>query len=236
MPRKHPRTRVERGLYREGQVFWACATPIGSRQVVWGRLGSIGLMEARRRRDEFVVRTRAEPAASTSARATTFAEMAARRLEVQEQRVAAGELRPRTLEIYEQGSRLPVLPELGRRPIRPSRPTTSCVASRGLRRACATADLDGVTFHVFRHAFASVLIGQAHDPVFVSRQLGHANPAITLRVYAHLFDGSDTPTARESSWTASSAHMLDRGRAIARPRIPTNRRGDAAPTPRYVRL
>ena len=24
--------------------------------------------------------------------------------------------------------------------------------------------------------------------VYVSRQLGHANPAITLRIYAHLFD------------------------------------------------
>jgi integrase len=24
--------------------------------------------------------------------------------------------------------------------------------------------------------------------VFVSRQLGHTNPAITLKVYAHLFD------------------------------------------------
>jgi hypothetical protein len=26
------------------------------------------------------------------------------------------------------------------------------------------------------------------DVAFVARQLGHANPAITLRVYAHLFD------------------------------------------------
>jgi integrase len=45
-----------------------------------------------------------------------------------------------------------------------------------------------VTFHVLRHTFASILIAQGHDPVFVSRQLGHANAAITLRVYAHLFD------------------------------------------------
>jgi integrase len=59
---------------------------------------------------------------------------------------------------------------------------------RGLEKACARAGLSDVTFHVLRHTFASVLIGQGHDPVFVSSQLGHANPAITLRVYSHLFD------------------------------------------------
>jgi hypothetical protein len=34
-----------------------------------------------------------------------------------------------------------------------------------------------------------MLIREGADPVFVSRQLGHANPGITMRVYAHLFDG-----------------------------------------------
>lgn len=34
--------------------------------------------------------------------------------------------------------------------------------------------------------------------MFVSRQLGHANPAITLKVYAHFFDGErHAQTARE---------------------------------------
>ena len=33
-----------------------------------------------------------------------------------------------------------------------------------------------------------MLIAAGADVVFVARQLGHANPAITLRVYAHLFD------------------------------------------------
>jgi integrase len=64
------------------------------------------------------------------------------------------------------------------------------LAARGLDRACDRAGLSGVTFHVLRHTFASLLIAQGHDPVFVSRQLGHANPAITLRVYAHLFDAA----------------------------------------------
>ncbi len=62
------------------------------------------------------------------------------------------------------------------------------IAARGLEKAAQRAGLEGVTFHVLRHTFASILISQGHDPVFVARQLGHANPAITLKVYAHLFD------------------------------------------------
>jgi integrase len=62
------------------------------------------------------------------------------------------------------------------------------ITARGLTKAAARTDLEGVTFHALRHTFASLLIAQGNDVVFVSRQLGHANPAITLKVYAHLFD------------------------------------------------
>jgi integrase len=55
------------------------------------------------------------------------------------------------------------------------------VANRGLKIACRAAGLEGVSFHVLRHTFASILIAQGHDVVFVSRQLGHANAAITLK-------------------------------------------------------
>jgi integrase len=72
------------------------------------------------------------------------------------------------------------------------------LAQRGLEKACARAGLEDVTFHTLRHTFASILIAQGLDPVFVSRQLGHANPAITLRVYAHLFDAArHADTARQ---------------------------------------
>jgi integrase len=50
-----------------------------------------------------------------------------------------------------------------------------------------------ITLHGLRHTFASLLIGQGFDVTFVANQLGHANPAITLKVYARLFD----PTARK---------------------------------------
>ena len=39
--------------------------------------------------------------------------------------------------------------------------------------------------HKLRHTFASVAITEGIDPVNVSATLGHADPAITLRMYAH---------------------------------------------------
>jgi integrase len=48
-----------------------------------------------------------------------------------------------------------------------------------------------VTFHALRHTHASHLIDAGIDVVKISRRLGHATPAITLRVYAHLFRKRD---------------------------------------------
>lgn len=41
--------------------------------------------------------------------------------------------------------------------------------------------------HDLRHSFASALIAAGADVVFVSRQLGHANPQVALQVYSHEF-------------------------------------------------
>jgi integrase len=60
---------------------------------------------------------------------------------------------------------------------------------RAVERAVRRAGLgEGVSFHGFRHGFASMLIVELRlDPVNVARQLGHADPAITLRTYWHEF-------------------------------------------------
>ncbi len=42
MARKAKRVAVERGLYRAGDVWWACATPKGQRTARWLRLGDHG--------------------------------------------------------------------------------------------------------------------------------------------------------------------------------------------------
>ncbi len=54
----------------------------------------------------------------------------------------------------------------------------------GLRKACRKAGLNGVTWHTFRHTFASRLTHGGADLVTVKELLGHANITTTMR-YAH---------------------------------------------------
>jgi integrase len=359
VPRNEKRIRVERGLYRAGKHYYACATPPGARCAVWRGLGAVGLMEARRLRDKFSAEVQGAPTHALHRTRATFGELAAEWLAEQEARMRAGEMSPRTYEVYELALRRHVLPgfatwqlraiapddlvawirklrsggyaphsvhnywgplhlvlsyavrlgviasspadrltsterpkpgsgrrrfldrhelellvraapdryrvaiacglfsglrlsellgltwsqidlrgdvirvrhQMGRdgtrrrlktaaarrdvilmsqlarelRRLRLASPFSGdddlvfCsttgktighrnLTARGLEKATRQAGLERVTFHVLRHTFASILIAQGHDPVFVSRQLGHTNAAITLKVYAHLFD------------------------------------------------
>ena len=61
--------------------------------------------------------------------------------------------------------------------------------SRGLRPALRAAGVErNITLHDLRHTAASLMIANGADVVFVSHQLGHASPAITLTTYARIFD------------------------------------------------
>ena len=53
----------------------------------------------------------------------------------------------------------------------------------------------GITPHKLRHTFASILVAIGKDPTYVMNQLGHSDPAFTLRVYAHMMRRS--PEERE---------------------------------------
>jgi len=59
----------------------------------------------------------------------------------------------------------------------------------------ASIGLPEITFRALRHTHASHLIDAGIDVVKISRRLGHASPAITLRVYAHLFRKQDDKSA-----------------------------------------
>jgi integrase len=59
--------------------------------------------------------------------------------------------------------------------------------------------------HDLRHWSATVAIGQGHDVRTVAGRLGHANPAMTLRVYAHAFAAADQAVA------AGLGQVLDTG-------------------------
>ena len=64
-----------------------------------------------------------------------------------------------------------------------------------------------LSLHSLRHAFASLLISKGLNVVFVSRQLGHANPNITLEVYAHVFGRADHGAAARDAIEAGYAAM-----------------------------
>ena len=49
----------------------------------------------------------------------------------------------------------------------------------------------GITPHKLRHTFASILVAIGRDPTYVMAQLGHTDPAFTLRVYSHMMRRSD---------------------------------------------
>jgi integrase len=52
-----------------------------------------------------------------------------------------------------------------------------------------------VTFHNLRHTHASMLIDAGVDVVTISKRLGHSSPTVTLEVYAHRFQQSDSKAA-----------------------------------------
>jgi integrase len=87
------------------------------------------------------------------------------------------------------------------------------VARKALARAKKQAKLDGgdktpLRVHDLRHCFASLLIAQGSNVVFVSRQLGHGDASITLKVYAHLFDAAEHAQRASAELEASFGGML----------------------------
>jgi hypothetical protein len=112
------RTRIERGLYQDGDVYYACATPPGSRTAVWRSLGKVGRMEARRLRDEFVAEVRRSDGRLNRAwRRTPFADAADAWHAMQISLVEVDELAQTTLEGYEISVRRHLKPWFGARAV-----------------------------------------------------------------------------------------------------------------------
>jgi integrase len=58
------------------------------------------------------------------------------------------------------------------------------------RPALRKAGLPEITPHQLRHGTTSLLLNQNVPIPVVSRYLGHANPGVTMKVYAHMIDGT----------------------------------------------
>ncbi len=69
------------------------------------------------------------------------------------------------------------------RPDKLSRDWANLVISRKLPR---------VPFHGLRHSHVSALIAGGLDVFSVSRRIGHSSPAMTLRIYSHMFTEKDS--------------------------------------------
>ena len=91
----------------------------------------------------------------------------------------------------------------------------SASRASGMDEAVKRAGLHSVpgrrrpTLHDLRHTFASLLIAQGLDVVFVSRQLGHKKTSITLDVYADLFNRREHEDRARSAVEAAVGNLLE---------------------------
>lgn len=69
--------------------------------------------------------------------------------------------------------------------------------SKGLHTALTAAGLPRLGLHGYRHSFASWLLLQGRPVTQVAALLGHSDPQITLKRYAHWYKGENNRTAVE---------------------------------------
>ena len=71
------------------------------------------------------------------------------------------------------------------------------MVNRHFRPALKKAGVDVIRFHDLRHTYASLKIEQGENIVYISEQLGHSTPTITLNVYSHLLKKVNTESANK---------------------------------------
>ena len=67
----------------------------------------------------------------------------------------------------------------------------------------------GIGLHSMRHTHASQLLSQGVPIPTVSKRLGHANPSITLRLYAHALESDELAAAKR--WDDAFANLVKSG-------------------------
>ncbi len=76
-------------------------------------------------------------------------------------------------------------------------------------RTVAKIDVPAISLHDLRHTHATLLLKAGVPVHVVAARLGHADPAITLRVYAHVLDD-------QASGAATTFEHLINGTATKR--------------------
>ena len=80
-----------------------------------------------------------------------------------------------------------------------------------IRRSGVTAS-GRLSLHSLRHGYASLLIGRGLPLLFISRQLGHSKPSMTLNVYAHEFARRESGAAARQALESAYMEMVAAGR------------------------
>ncbi len=94
----------------------------------------------------------------------------------------------------------------------PYRPDRVTGAFRWLRDK---SEMPHVTFHALRHFAATTLAGQGIGVRTIAGRLGHANPGITLRTYAHFLDAADREAAAAIAKALDGLHPASSKRSSA---------------------
>jgi integrase len=58
------------------------------------------------------------------------------------------------------------------------------IKANSFKRVLRKAGLRDIRYHDLRHTFASQLLCSGANILYVSQQLGHANPGVTMKIYA----------------------------------------------------
>jgi integrase len=82
------------------------------------------------------------------------------------------------------------------------------IVRRGLDKALAAAALPHISWHSLRHIAASLYIAAGCDVAYLSALLGHANPSITLSIYAHAFAERDRAAEMRDRMEEAFAEVL----------------------------
>lgn len=90
-------------------------------------------------------------------------------------------------------------------------PMAESTINRHFFKICVKADINNFTVHDLRHTHASLLLAAGEPLTNVSQRLGHANPSITARIYAH-FIPSELHSAAETFATLLKKRATKRQR------------------------
>ena len=64
--------------------------------------------------------------------------------------------------------------------------------------------------HQLRHTNASLLIAADMDIVTVSKRLGHSDPSVTQKIYAHMIDSKELEAANRMDMFYENLEMMSK--------------------------